>query len=67
MRLAGVRTSDIVKCSVRGQVFHAVVSQPPKNSEIRFVPIERGVTHRHATAHQVIEHWRRSIAGGAGR
>lgn len=58
MRLDGIDPGDIVRCSVRGRLFHAIV-KGAHDAGLRIEPIERGVTHHHVRARDVIEHWAR--------
>jgi hypothetical protein len=66
MKLAGIHPDDIVRCNIEGRVFHAFVTERPRAGEVRVRPLERGISWRHATARQVVAHWRRSAAGNGG-
>lgn len=56
MRLDSIIPGDIVRVSIRGRVFHAVVrGSDPAGLQIE--PIERGITQRHAKARDIVEHW----------
>lgn len=62
VRLDGIRQGDIVRCSVKGRVFHGVVRGQDALAgapALRIEPIERGVSHRHVKARDVVEHWAR--------
>jgi hypothetical protein len=59
MNITGIREGDLVLCDVRGVRFHAYV-QAREDHGLDVRPIERGISYRHVTAHQVIAHWRRS-------
>lgn len=63
MNLAGIKAGDIIKADVKGRVFHAVVAGAPDVDGLPVDPIQRGVTYRTVTAHQVTDHWRRTGAG----
>ena len=56
MRLDGITPGDIVRVSVRGRIFHAVV-KGANNSALQVEPIERGISYRQVKAHDVLEHW----------
>ena len=56
MRLDGIAPGDIVRLSVRGRMFHAVVRGTVPGG-LQIDPIERGITYRHVKARDVIEHW----------
>ena len=56
MRLDSITPGDIVRVSIRGRVFHAVVrGSDPGGLQIE--PFERGITQRHAKARDIAEHW----------
>jgi hypothetical protein len=59
VRLDGIRAGDIVRCSVKGRVFHAVVRGEDLPRGLQVHPIERGISYRHVGAHDVVEHWAR--------
>lgn len=59
MRLDGIRAGDIVRCSVKGRVFHAVVRGQEAAGGLRVDPLERGITYRRVGARDVLEHWAR--------
>ena len=61
MRLDAIQPGDLVRVSIRGRVFHALV-RGSDTSGLQIEPIERGFTQRHVTARDVVEHW-----GKAGR
>ncbi len=47
----------MVEVDKRGRRFHAIVLalQPDEGLELR--PLQRGVSFRHATAREVVDHW----------
>ncbi len=57
MRTRSIRAGDVVLVDKRGRRFHALVLslQPHEGLELR--PLQRGVSFRHATAHEVVDHW----------
>ena len=56
MRLDGIDPGDIVRVSVRGRMFHAVV-RGAMTGGLQVDPIERGITYRQVKARDVLEHW----------
>ncbi len=56
MRLDGINPGDLIRASVRGRVFHALVrgTQP---GGLAVEPIEKNITYRQVKARDVIEHW----------
>jgi hypothetical protein len=67
VRLDGIRAGDIVRCSVKGRMFHAVVrGEASPGPGLRVDPIERGVSYRHVRARDVVEHWAKRGRGGGG-
>lgn len=56
MRLDGIDPGDIVRVSVRGRMFHAVVRGAVPGG-LKVDPIERGITYRQVKARDVLEHW----------
>jgi hypothetical protein len=59
MRLDGIAIGDIVKTSIGGRVAFGVVLEI-RDRTVYFDPISRGSGWRHASAHQVVDHWRKS-------
>ena len=57
MKLASIGSGDIVLVCKGGRRFHAKVSEI-SNGVVRFQPIERGISWRHAGAHEIIDLWR---------
>ncbi|HVP03167.1 MAG TPA: hypothetical protein VMT10_11400 [Solirubrobacteraceae bacterium] len=58
MRLDGIDPGDIVRVSVRGRVFHALVKGTAPGG-LAVEPIERNITYRQVRARDVLEHWAR--------
>jgi hypothetical protein len=58
VRLDGIGQGDIVRVSVRGRVFHAFVRGTVPGG-LQVEPLERGISHRHVKARDVLEHWAR--------
>ena len=56
MRLDSITPGDIVRVSIRGRVFHAVVRGSDPGG-VQIEPIERGITQRHAKARYLGEQW----------
>jgi len=65
MNLSSVQPDDVVLVDKRGYRFHAVVTEAPRGGEIRVRPIDQRTTWRHATAREVVAHWRKSKASRA--
>jgi hypothetical protein len=61
VRLASVQPRDIVLISKGGRRFHAQV-RGIRDGVVEFTPIERGISYRHASAHEVLEVWHRRRA-----
>ena len=58
MRLDGISPGDIVRVSVRGRMFHALVRGTAAGG-LQVEPIERGITYHQVKARDVLEHWAR--------
>ena len=56
MRLEAVSAGDIVRVSVRGRVFHALVRGTSPGG-LQVEPLERGISYRQVKARDVLEHW----------
>lgn len=59
MNLTSIREHDIVEVDIKGRRFFAQVG-PRDQTGVAIKPITAGITWRHATARQVIGHYRRS-------
>ncbi len=59
MRLDRVVVGDIVKASIGGRVVYGEVLDV-REGTVHFNPISRAAGWRHATAAQVVGHWRRT-------
>ncbi len=59
MRLDPIAVGDIVKASIGGRVVWGEVLEI-RDGTVYFNPISRGSGWRHATAAQVVGHWRRA-------
>ena len=57
MKLASIACDDLVLVSKGGRRFHARVLEV-SHGTVRFEPIERGISYRHASARELIDHWR---------
>jgi hypothetical protein len=76
VRIEGIALGDIVKASIGGRVIYGEVLEI-RDSVVYFNPISRGSGWRHATATQIVGHWRKAGrrrsgdaadgAGGVGR
>ena len=59
MRLDPIAVGDIVKASIGGRIVYGEVLEI-RDGAVYFTPISRGSGWRHATAAQVVGHWRRA-------
>ena len=69
MRIEAIAVGDIVKASIGGRVVFGEVLEI-RDRIVFFNPLSRGVGWRHATANQIVGHWRktgRRRAGGGER
>lgn len=68
MRIEGIAVGDIVKASIGGRVMYGEVLEI-RDRTVHFNPLSRGAGWRHATANQIVGHWRkagrRRSGGGA--
>ena len=66
MRLESIRTGDIVLVSKGGRRFHGCV-RTIRAGVVELEPIERGISYRQASAHEVLDAWhhRRSRRAGS--
>jgi hypothetical protein len=58
VRLANVLVGDIVLVNRKGRVFHAVVTRTEPHG-LGLEPIEKRITYRQCSAHDVVGHWSR--------
>ena len=59
MRVDGIGVGDIVKASIGGRVVYGEVLEI-RNGIVYFNPVSVGSGWRHASAHQIVGHWRRA-------
>jgi hypothetical protein len=59
VRIEGIASGDIVKASIGGRVIYGEVLEI-RNRVVYFNPISRGSGWRHATANQIVGHWRKA-------
>lgn len=64
MRTRAIETSDIVKVSKRGRLFHAVVRGRGPDGQFVVEPIERGISYRHVGAREIVDHWAHARRAG---
>ena len=57
MTLSTIRPGDLVRCDVRGRIFHAEALERDAEG-LRIRPLEPNITYRHVTARQIARHWR---------
>jgi hypothetical protein len=58
VRLANVLVGDIVLVNRKGRVFHAIVTKTEANG-LGVEPLDKRVTYRSCSAHDVAGHWSR--------
>lgn len=66
MRSHTIQTTDIVKVAKRGRLFHAVVRGRGPDDHFVVEPIERGISHRHVSAREIVDHWAHARRAGDG-
>jgi hypothetical protein len=59
MRIDTIAVGDIVRASIGGRVVYGEVLEI-RDGAVFFNPISRGSGWRHASAHQIVAHWRRA-------
>jgi hypothetical protein len=59
MRIDAIAGGDIVKASIGGRVVYGEVLEI-RDRIVYFNPISRGSGWRHASAHQIVGHWRKT-------
>lgn len=59
MRIDRIAVGDIVKASIGGRVIYGEVLEI-RDRVVRFNPLSRGAGWRHATANQIVGHWRKA-------
>jgi hypothetical protein len=65
MRIDRIAAGDIVLCSVGGRRIYGEVTEIV-NGVLHFQPLSRAAGWRHATARQIIGHWRKTGRRGQG-
>jgi hypothetical protein len=58
VRLEGIQSGDIVEVDRLGRRFHALVSGTGPGG-LLIQPLDRRISYRSCTAHQVVGHWAR--------
>jgi hypothetical protein len=58
MRLANVLVGDIVLVNRKGRVFHAIVTRTEPRG-LGLEPIDKRMTYRQCSSHDVVGHWSR--------
>lgn len=59
VRVEGVAVGDIVKVAIGGRIVYGEVSEI-RDRVVYFRPISPAAGWRHASAHQVVGHWRKA-------
>jgi hypothetical protein len=66
VRIEGITVGDIVKASIGGRAVYGEVLEI-RDRVVYFNPLSRGAGWRHATASQIVGHWRKAGRRRAGR
>jgi len=56
VRLSAISPGDIVRVSIKGRMFHALVKGTAGDG-LQVEPIERNISYRQIKARDVLEHW----------
>lgn len=64
MKLAHIHPGDLVEVNKGGRRMYGQVLEI-RNGVVQFEPLCRGVSYRHASAREIICHWRRTARRGA--
>jgi hypothetical protein len=56
MAFEDIAAGDIVRCSIGGRIFHAVV-RGTRLGALEITAIEKGISHRRVAAADVVDHW----------
>lgn len=59
MRVDAIAVGDIVKASIGGRIVYGEVLEI-RSGIVYFNPVSLGSGWRHASAHQIVGHWRRT-------
>jgi hypothetical protein len=59
MRLADIRTDDVVLADKKGRHVFGLVTDVEEDV-VRFRPLVPNSTYRHATAREIVGHWRKA-------
>ena len=59
MRIDAIAPGDIVKTSIGGRQIYGEVVEIA-DQRVHFAPITHAAGYRHATAHQIVAHWRKA-------
>ena len=59
MRIDAIAPGDIVKTSIGGRQIYGEVLEI-LDQRVHFQPITHAAGYRHATAHQIVGHWRKA-------
>jgi hypothetical protein len=59
VRIEAIAVGDIVKASIGGRVIYGEVLEI-RDQQVHFHPLSRGAGCHHATARQVVGHWRKA-------
>lgn len=65
MRVDRISAGDIVKASVKGRTMYGEVREVA-DGFVHFLPLTPAAGWRHASAHEIVGHWRKSGRASAG-
>ncbi len=60
MRVAPIQPGDIVEVDKKGRKIHGLVLAVERDGQVRFEPLQRGVSWRTARPREVVRHWTRA-------
>ena len=65
MKLAYIHADDVIEVNKGGRRVYARVVEI-RDGVVQFEPLCRGISYRHATAREVVGHWRKTGRRGPG-
>ena len=60
MRVAPIQPGDIVEVDKKGRKIHGLVLAVERDGDVRFEPLQKGVSWRTARPREVVRHWTRA-------
>jgi hypothetical protein len=64
VKLAYIHPDDLIEVNKGGRVYGRVVEI--RDGVVRFEPLCRGISYRHASAWEIVRHWRKTGRRGPG-